>query len=46
MLAERLGVTEAAARRLLDLAHRSRIESVQTALAKLGKRIEVTVSAA
>jgi antitoxin HicB len=45
-LAERLGVSEPAARRLLDLGHRSRIEDVQTALAKLGKRIEVTVSAA
>jgi antitoxin HicB len=45
-LAGRLGVTEAAARRLLDLRHRSRIEDVEAALAKLGKRIEVTVSAA
>jgi antitoxin HicB len=45
-LAERLGVSEPAARRLLDLGHRSRIEDVQSALANLGKRIEVTVSAA
>ena len=45
-LAERLGVSERAARRLLDLAYRSRIEDVQATLAKLGKRIEVTVSAA
>jgi antitoxin HicB len=45
-LAERLGVTEPVARRLLSLGHRSRIEDVEAALAKLGKRIEVTVSAA
>ena len=45
-LAGRLGVSEAAAGRLLALGHRSRIEDVQAALAKLGKRIEVTVSAA
>ena len=45
-LAERLGIGAAAARRLLDLGHRSRIEDVQAALASLGKRIEVTVSAA
>jgi len=45
-LARRLGVSEPAARRLLDLGHRSRIEDVQVALAKLGRRIEVTVSAA
>jgi antitoxin HicB len=45
-LAERLGTGEAAARRLLELRYRSRIEDVQAALAKLGKRIEVTVSAA
>ena len=45
-LAARLGLSEPAARRLLDLGHRSRIEEVQAALAKLGRRIEVTVSAA
>jgi len=45
-LAERLAVSEAIIRRLLDLGHRSRIEDVHAALAKLGKRIEVTVSAA
>lgn len=44
-LAERLALSEPAARRLLDLGHRSRIEDVQAALEKLGKRIEVTVSA-
>jgi len=44
-LAERLGVGEPAARRLLDLGHRSRIEDVQAALANLGRRIEVTVDA-
>ncbi len=46
LLAERLEISEPAARRLLDLGHRSRIEDVQAALGKLGKRIEVTVSAA
>jgi antitoxin HicB len=46
VLAERLRVSEPVARRLLDLGHRSRIEDVQAALAKLGRRIEVTVSAA
>jgi antitoxin HicB len=45
-LAERLAVSEPTARRLLDLGHRSRIEDVQAALEKLGKRIEVTVNAA
>jgi antitoxin HicB len=45
-LAERLALSEPAARRLLDLGHRSRMEDAQAALAKLGKRIEVTVSAA
>jgi antitoxin HicB len=44
-LAERLGLGEPAARQLLDLGHGSRIEHVEAALAKLGKRIEVTVSA-
>jgi antitoxin HicB len=43
-LAERLGLSEAAARRLLDLGHHSRIEDVQAALATLGRRIEITVS--
>ena len=46
VLAERLRVSEPVARRLLDLGHRSRIEDVQAALAKLGRRIEVTVNAA
>jgi antitoxin HicB len=45
-LAERLGVSEPAARRLLDLGYRSRVEDVQAALAKLGKRIDVSVGAA
>jgi antitoxin HicB len=44
-LAARLGLSEPAARQLLDLGHGSRIEHVEAALAKLGKRIEVTVSA-
>lgn len=46
MLPDRLDLSEPAARRLLDLGYRSRIEDVQAALAKLGRRIEVTVSAA
>jgi antitoxin HicB len=45
-LTKRLGASEPAACRLLDLCRRSRIEDVQASLAKLGKRIEVTISAA
>ncbi len=42
-LAERLGVPEAAVRRLLDLDHRSHIGEVERALALLGKRLVVEV---
>jgi antitoxin HicB len=45
-LAERLDVSEPAARRLLDLGYRSRIEDVEAALTRLGRRIEVSVNAA
>jgi antitoxin HicB len=40
-LARRLSVTENAVRKLLDLDHRSHIGHVETALAKLGVRLEV-----
>ena len=43
VLAERLGVPEAAMRRLLDLDHRSHIGEVERALALLGKRLVVEV---
>ena len=42
-LAERLGVTEAAVRRLLDLDHRSHIGQVDAALRALGKRLTIEV---
>ena len=42
-LAARLGMAEAAVRRLLDLDHRSHIDQVEAALRCLGKRLEVTV---
>jgi antitoxin HicB len=42
-LAERLGMAEAALRRLLDLDHRSHIDQIDRALAALGKRLEVRV---
>ena len=42
-LAARLGLTESAVRRLLDLDHRSHIDQVEAALRCLGKRLEVTV---
>ena len=42
-LAERLGVTEAVVRRLLDIDHRSHIGEVERALALLGKRLVVEV---
>jgi antitoxin HicB len=42
-LAERLGMAEAALRRLLDLDHRSHIDQVEAALRCLGKRLEVRV---
>jgi antitoxin HicB len=42
-LARRLGMAEQAARRLLDLDSRSRIETIEEALAVLGKRLVVEV---
>ncbi len=42
-LAKRLGVSEGAVRRLLDLDHRSHIGQVDAALAALGKRLVVEV---
>lgn len=42
-LGERLGISEAAIRRLLDLDHRSHIGQVETALGALGKRVLVEV---
>jgi hypothetical protein len=45
-LAERIALSEQAAEQLLDLGHRSRIEDVEAALGKPGRRSEVTVSAA
>jgi antitoxin HicB len=42
-LAERLGLSEGAVRRLLDLDHRSHIGQVEAALAALGKRLSVEV---
>lgn len=42
-LAERLGLSEGAVRRLLDLDHRSHIGQVDAALAALGKRLVVEV---
>jgi antitoxin HicB len=42
-LAKRLGLSEGAIRRLLDLDHRSHIGQVEAALAALGKRLSVEV---
>ena len=42
-LGERLGVSEGAVRRLVDLDHRSHIGQVEAALAVLGKRLVVEV---
>lgn len=42
-LARRLDAPELAVRRLLDLDRRSRLEELQTALDRLGKRIELLV---
>lgn len=42
-LARRLGIGETAARRILDLDHRSRIEQVEAALGALGKRLDAVV---
>ncbi len=45
-LAARLGVTEGAVRRLVDLDHRSHIGQVETALLALGQRLTVATQAA
>ncbi|MGQ0664362.1 MAG: helix-turn-helix domain-containing protein [Pseudomonadota bacterium] len=45
-LGMRLGVSEGAVRRLLDLDHRSHIGQVEAALAALGKRLVVDVAEA
>lgn len=45
-LGRRLGISEGAVRRLLDLDHRSHIGHVEAALAALGRRLVVDVSAA
>lgn len=42
-LGKRLGISESAVRRLLDLDHRSHIGQVEAALAVLGKRLVVEV---
>jgi antitoxin HicB len=42
-LAQMLGVDERAVRRLLAYKHRSHIGQIETALAKLGKRLEISV---
>ena len=45
-LAERLGLSEGAVRRLIDLDHRSHIGQVETALRALGQRLTVVTRAA
>ena len=45
-LAARLGVTEGAVRRLLDLEHRSHIGQIEVALGALGRRLSVATQAA
>ena len=45
-LAERLGLSEGAVRRLIDLDHRSHIGQVETALHALGQRLTVATRAA
>jgi DNA-binding transcriptional regulator LsrR (DeoR family) len=42
-LADRLGMSERAVRRLLDLDHRSELDQIEPALAARGKRLEITV---
>jgi antitoxin HicB len=42
-LADRMGRPESEVRRLLDLEHRSDIGQIETALAELGKRLEIRV---
>jgi len=43
-LGKRLGISEAAVRRMLDLDHRSHIGQIDAALAALGKRLFVEVA--
>lgn len=45
-LGRRLGLSEGAVRRLLDLDHRSHVGPIETALAALGHRLVVAVHAA
>lgn len=45
-LAKRLGVSEGAVRRLLDLDHRSHIGQIENALHALGQRLTITTKAA
>ena len=45
-LGRRLGISEGAVRRLVDLDHRSHIGQVEAALATLGRRLVVDVNAA
>ena len=45
-LASRLGLTEGAVRRLVDLDHRSHVGQVETALHALGQQLTVTTRAA
>ena len=45
-LAERLGVSEGAVRRLIDLDHRSHIGQVEAALHALGQRLVIATQAA
>lgn len=45
-LGQRLGISEGAVRRLLDLDHRSHIGQVEAALAVLGRRLVVDIYAA
>ena len=45
-LARRLGLTEGAVRRLIDLDHRSHISQIETALRVLGQRLTVATQAA
>ena len=45
-LARRLGLTEGAVRRLIDLDHRSHINQIETALKALGRRLTVATQAA
>ena len=44
--ARRLGLTEGAVRRLIDLDHRSHIGQIETALKALGRRLTVATQAA